>query len=54
MADEIADISNKEQLVFSLWWLDDSLIPHEKFIGMRPLVNTSADHIDLVIKDILL
>ena len=32
----------------------DNLTPHEELIGMHPLVNNSADHIILVIKDILL
>ena len=54
MTDETADIPNKQQLVFCLWWVDDNLTPHEKFIGMYPLVNTSANHIVLVIKAILL
>ena len=45
MADEAADIFNKEQLVFCIRSVDDNLAPHEEFIGMHPLVNTSADHI---------
>ena len=53
MADEIADISNKKQLVFCIRWVDNNLTPQEEFIGMHPLVNTNADHIVLVIKDIL-
>ena len=55
MADEIADISNKEQLVFCIRWVDNNLTPHRNapFIGMHPLVNTSADYIVSVIKDIL-
>ena len=36
MADETADVSNKEQLVFCLRWVDDDLIVHEDFIGMHP------------------
>ena len=28
MADETADISNKEQLVFSIRWIDNNLTPH--------------------------
>ena len=53
MADEMADISNKEQLVFCIRWVDNNLTPQEEFIGMHPLVNTSADYIVSVIKDIL-
>ena len=48
MADETADMSNKEQLVFCIRWVDDNLTPHEEFIGMHSLVNTSADHIALI------
>ncbi len=54
MADETSDVSNKEQLVFCIRWVDEFLIPHEEFIGMHPLPNTKADEIVLVIKDILL
>ena len=54
MTDETADIPNKQQLVLCLRWVDDNLTPNEKFIGMYPLVNTSANHIVLVIKAILL
>ena len=54
MADEITDISLKEQLVFWTWWVDGNLTPLEKFIGLHLLVNTSADYIVLLIKDIFL
>ena len=54
MADETADISNKEQLIFCIRWVDDNLTPHEEFIGIDHLINTSADHIVLVVKDMLL
>ena len=48
MTDETADIPNKKQLVFCVRWIDGKLTPHEEFIGMGPLVNTTADHIVLV------
>ena len=54
MADETADVSNTEQLVFCIRWVDEHLIPHEDFIGMHPLPNTMAKGIVAVIKDILL
>ena len=47
-------ISNKEQLVFCIRWVDDNLTPHEEFIGMHPLINFSVDHIVLVIKGALM
>ena len=46
--------SNKEQVVFCILWDFHNLTPHEEFIGMILFVNNSADHIVLVIKDILL
>ena len=51
MADESADLSNKEQLVFCIRWVDDKLIVHEDFIGMHPMQGTSADQIVFIIKD---
>ena len=50
MADETADVSNKEQLVICIRWVDDDLVIHEDFIGMHPLKNTTADHIVSIIK----
>ena len=37
MADESADVSNKEQLVICLRWMDQNCFAHEEFIGMHPL-----------------
>ena len=54
MADESADVSNKEQLVFCIRWVDDELVVHEDFIGMHPMQGTSADQIAFIIKDVLL
>ena len=54
MADETADISNTEQMVFCIRWVDEFLVPHEEFIGMHPIPNTTANQIVAVIKDILL
>ena len=34
MVDETTDISNKEQLVICIRWVDKSLQPHEEFIGL--------------------
>ena len=47
-------ISIKEQPVFCIRRVDENLIPHEEFIGVHTLENTNANHIDLVIKDILM
>lgn len=50
MADETADVSNKEQLVICIRWVDDSLDAHEEFIGMHPIERTNADTIVRVLK----
>ena len=47
-------ISIKEQPMFCIHRVDENLIPHEEFIGVHTLENTNANHIDLVIKDILM
>ena len=51
MADETADVSNKEQLVICIRWVDDDLDIHEDFIGMHPLKDTTADHIVFIINE---
>ena len=50
MADETADVSNKEQLVICIRWVDDDLTAHEDFIGMLPIERTTADVIVRVLK----
>jgi bifunctional DNase/RNase len=50
MADETADVSNKEQLVICIRWVDEDLIAHEDFIGMHPTERTTADVIVHVLK----
>ena len=45
MADETADVSNKEQRAICIRWVDDCFVIHEDFIGigMYPLERTNAD-----------
>ena len=50
MADETADISNKEQIVICIRWVDDNLVVHEDFIGLHPLHRTDANTIVNVLK----
>ena len=50
MADETADISNKEQVVVCLRWIDSNLMVHEDFIGLGPVARTTADEIVPVLK----
>ena len=54
MADETADVSKIEQLVFCIRWVDNNLEAHEELIGLHPIPNTEADTLVNVIKDILL
>ena len=51
-ADETSDISNTEQLVKGIRWVDDDLNFREEFIGLHSLEITNADPIVKVIKDI--
>ena len=50
MADESADISNMEQLVVCMRWVDEKLIGHEEFIGMHPIKDTSSKSVFEVLK----
>lgn len=54
MVDETTDISNTEQLVFCLRYVDDQLVCHEQFIGLHSLDTTTAKSITCTIEDILL
>ena len=53
MADETADISNKEQLVVGIRWINENFVVHEDFIGMYHMERTTADHIVAVLKNAL-
>ena len=52
MADETADISNKEQLVTCIHWVDENFVVHEDFLGIHPLERTTADDTVFIIKDV--
>ena len=54
MIDETTDISNKEQVVLCIRWLDTKLESHEDFIGLYCVESIDADTLTKVIKDILL
>ena len=54
MADKTADISNKEQLVLCVCWVDENFAVHEDFIAMYPLERTTADHVVAVLKNCLI
>ena len=53
MADECVDVSNHEQLVICLCWVNHCLNVHEDFLGLYHIADTSADAITSVIKDCL-
>ena len=50
MADESADVSNEEQVVICIRWVDADLQPHEKFIDLKPVARYNAEQIVDVIK----
>ncbi|XP_062503892.1 zinc finger MYM-type protein 1-like [Corticium candelabrum] len=54
MVDETTDLSNTEQMVFCLRYVDDDLEVHEEVIGLYSLDSTSADSILATVQDILL
>ena len=54
MADEAEDISNKEQLIICIPWVDDCFVIHVDFIGMHPLKKTNADLVIAILKHALL
>ncbi len=53
LADETKDIANKEQLVTVLWWVDDTYMVREDFVGLFDLPKTDAHTIFTVLNDIL-
>lgn len=54
LMDETAYISNKEQVVAVLCWVDDTYYTvHEDFIGLSDLLKTDAHTVFSVLKDTL-
>ena len=51
MVDECADVTNEEQLVICLRWVNENLEVHNDFVGLHPLSDTKADIIVKVILD---
>ena len=50
MADESADVSNEEQVVICIRWVDENLQPHEEFIALEHVARCTAEQIVDVIK----
>ena len=53
MVDEMTDVSNKQQVVFCLRWVDKSLEAHEEFVGLYQVESTQATLLLHVMHDIL-
>jgi len=53
-SDEVTDVSNKEQTIVCLRWVDSYLEPHEDFIGLHVVDNITTDTIVHVLKDTVL
>ncbi|XP_061194819.1 uncharacterized protein LOC133202983 [Saccostrea echinata] len=53
MADETTDISNREQLVICLRYIDDQFVPQEIFVGFYEVDDIKADTIVSTITDTL-
>lgn len=54
MVDETTDVSNKEQVVICLRWVDAQLTTHEDFIGLYVVESIEARTLLQVIHDVLL
>ena len=54
MCDEATDVSNSSQLVVCLRWVDDDLVAHDEYIGLKDMPNTGAKSIVKELKDVLL
>ena len=50
MADETADVSNKEQVVVCIRWIDEDLNANEQFIGMKYVSGADAESLVYIIK----
>ena len=53
MTDESSDVSNKEQVVVCIRWVDDELIANEEFVGIKPVERTTGEDIVLVLTETL-
>ena len=51
MCNECCDVSNKEQLVVHIRWVDSRLQAHEEFIGMYTVSDIKSDTIVAAIRD---
>ena len=54
MVDETTDVSNKEQVVVCIRWVDNALQVNEDFIGLHQVESTSATALVTVVRDVLI
>ena len=54
MADEVADVSNKEQVAICLRSIDDNFEAHENFIGMHVVDFIRSEVLVATLKDVLM
>ena len=53
MADEVTDVSNREQVVVCMHWVDGELEPHEDFLGLYKVDDIQSNTIVAILQDIL-
>ena len=53
MADEVADVSNKEQVAICLKSVGDDFQPHEEFVGMHSVDSLKSNTLVAVLRDVL-
>ena len=54
MVDETVDVSNKDQVVVCLRWVDDNFEVHDDFAGLCQVDSTGAENIYHVITNVFL
>ena len=54
MVDEASDVSNKEQAVFCIDWVDENIILYKDFLELHKMEKTDAISLANFIKDIIL
>ena len=54
MADEVTDVSNREQVAICIRWVDIDFQPHEEFIGLKKANTIAGVKLVVILKDSLL
>ena len=53
MVDECRDISNQQQVLIVIRWVDDQLSPHEEFLGLYVVPSIDSSMLVSITKDTL-